>query len=52
MQVLFFFTEYTCKASTSDALITPDKLVSTVSYGNVTDLIIEHTHMCEYRLQK
>lgn len=52
MQAFFFFIEYTCKVSTSDALITPDKLVSIVSYGNVTDFIAEYTHICEYRLQK
>lgn len=48
----FFFAVYTCKASTSDALITPDKLVSIVSCGSVTDFIAEYTHICEFRLQK
>lgn len=51
MQVLFFFFSQNTLVK-QDALITPDKLVSTVSYGNVTDLIVEHTHICEYRLQK
>lgn len=49
---LFFFAVYTCKASTSDALITPDKLVSIVSCGSVTDFIAEYTRICEFRLQK
>lgn len=49
---LFFSTECTCKVSTSDALITADKLVSIVSHGNVTDFIAEYTCLCEYRLQK
>lgn len=48
----FFFTVYPCKASTSDALITPDKLVSIVSCGSVTDFIAEYTRICEFRLQK
>lgn len=53
MQVVCFFsTECTCKVSTSDAFITADKLVSIVSYGNVTDFIAEYTCLCEYRLQK
>lgn len=44
---IYFSPQHTCKASPSDGLITPDKLVSNVSFGNLTDYIAGYRHICE-----